>query len=228
MKKSIITFALTIGAALLLAGCGTTSAAAPAPAPAPAPAKPAQKAPPFTIIQHQLSVIGGEIPSWVSQDADELETQPQYKDKYVFKFDGGESKDLDGAKIVTKKIDAADQITSMVKQRIQSKFAGAQVGDKNKVETYFESVVKSLGDAKVTGFRQEKEFWVQLQYNKADGTPDPDKIVYRYFVLYSVPKSILNDQIKKAFDDSDGAAKPKTEDEVSARSRVKDAFKDGF
>jgi hypothetical protein len=210
------------GATLLLAGCAS------APPPAPVVKPEVQATLPYVIIQNELSVVGGTVPSWVTMDNSEIQAQPEYKDVYVFKFDGGEAKSLDGARIVTRKIDAADQIASMVRQRIQAKFSGAQVGDKDKVATYFENVVKSLADAKITGFKQEKEFWVQIEYKKPDGTLDPDRIYYRYFVLYSVPKATLDALLKSALDAADTASKPLTPDEATARAQVKEAFAKGF
>ncbi len=218
MKK--LTNALwAAGATLLLAGCASS------PPPANVPKPEVQATLPYVIIQNQLSIVGGQVPAWVTEDTDQLQAEPQYKDVYLFKFDSGDAKDLDGAKLVTKQMDAAAQIAQTVTQRIQTSFKGAQVGDKTKVETYFENVVHNLSDAHVTGFKQEKEFWVQLEYKKPDGSLDPDRIYYRYFVLYSVPKATLDAMVKAAFDNANIADKPKTPDEARARDLVQKEVK---
>jgi len=73
-----------------------------------------------------------------------------------------------------------------------------------------ENVVKSLAQAQLTGFKKEKDFWVQRQF--ADGRLD-----YSYKVLYSIDK----DSVKKLLNDAASGQKADTPEKVSAKDKVK-------
>jgi len=218
VKKIIIAVASAV--ALAFVGC----ASAPAPTSTSAPVKMPVAYPP-QILEHQNTAFGGDVPVWVTTEAQDLQSQDKYKDVYVFKFEGA-GQDLDGTKIATDKLDAVATIASQISTRVQAKFAGAQVGDKNKVETYFENIVKTLTDTKFSGLKKEGSFWVHLQLFTPEGKPDKQE--FRVRVLYTIPKKTLDDQVKAAIDGLDSTGdKPKTEDEKTARDEVKKALTDG-
>ena len=180
---------------------------------------------PPKVVEHKNTAFGGEVPEWVFQEADELEKQDKYKGAYVFKFDQtGES--LDGVQAWTRSFVAATEVARMVSIRVTNKFAGALVGDKDKVETYMEEVAKVLAQAQYAGARKVGDFWVHQQTYKSDGKPD--KLIYRYLLLYSVPKEQIDAAIARALDEQAGKNKPKSEEEQTARDRVKELFKEGM
>ena len=228
MKKlSLLFVALAVIAfiGLTLAGCGSKPVAPEPPAEPKGEIVVETKVYPPKNIEHKKSALGGEVPNWVFEDQMDLEASDKYKDYYVFKFDErGES--LDGVKAWTRSFVAATEVSRMVSTRVMNKFGGAQVGDKNMVETYMEEVAKILSEAQYAGARKMDDFWVYQQHYKDDGKPD--KKLYMYLFLYTVPREQIDAAIARALDDQAGKAKPKTEEEQVARDRVKELFSDGM
>ncbi|MCX7786788.1 MAG: hypothetical protein N2442_03715 [Spirochaetes bacterium] len=223
MKKYLLFFlAITLVFALVI-GCASKPAPKPAQPQAskpPAPAQPLVKRP--DILDHKNYKWGREPPEWVTMNVDELQKLDKYKDVYVFKFESPRAKDLQGAELWTKNFTAAAEIAQQIRNRVQVKFAGAAAGDMNKLEGYMEQVVKSFSDTTVVGYKQVDSYWVQMRYYKPDGNVEED--AYTYLALYTIPKTVLDEQIRKALDEAAVANKPRSPDEETARKRVKDAF----
>ncbi|MBN2738480.1 MAG: hypothetical protein JXR70_15980 [Spirochaetales bacterium] len=222
MKKLIILFL-----ALALFGAMVACVSEPPPAPVvtekpePTPEPTLPPPPPPQIIEHKTSDFGGNVPNWVDKTALQLEKDPEFNGYYVFIIDQS-GKDLNGVKIWATNFVAQDQISRMISNRVQSKFVGAAAGDSDMLETYMESVVKSVSQAEFSGVRINDEFWIKKRYFDQEGNVDYEE--YRYLFLITVPKKDINDAIERAFD----GTKPKTEEEKSAMDRVKDAFGEGL
>lgn len=217
-----ITKILTVAALAAFTFAGCASAPAPAPAGTPPAAAPAARRP--DILDHQGYAFGQEVPFWVTMEAIDLEKMDQFKDKYVFKFDN-EGQSREGAEIVARNFGALQSIAQQVNTRVQAKFAGAQVGDNNAVETYFENVVKALADAQFSGARQEGRWWVLIRRYNPDGSAKPD--VYNVILLYTMDKRVLDEQIRMALQRA-GQTAPQSEEEQTARARVREIFNDGI
>ena len=159
-----------------------------------------------------------ETPDWVFQDEEELASN--VKDYYVFKFQQS-GKDLDGLKLWTRGFVAASEIARVVSTKVKDKFVGAAAGDKDKLETYMEEVVKSISKAQFSGARKKASYWWQIRKVGADGSVEE---VYEYFLLYYVPKEQIDGAIRRALEEADKRIKPKSEDEKTARERVKKAI----
>ncbi|MBN1798640.1 MAG: hypothetical protein JW822_08675 [Spirochaetales bacterium] len=170
------------------------------------------------IISHQYKGLG-EVPEWVLMPIGKIEELPEHRGYYVFKesFSG---RNLEGTKIQAQNFSVDDQIARMVSVRIQSKYAGAIVGDSDMAEQYFEKVVKSIAEGRVGGSKKYDEYWVQRRYFKDENTVD--KEVFEYYLLVRVPMSEIKAAIARAFDGN----KPKSEEETRARDLVKDALED--
>jgi len=170
------------------------------------------------IISHQYKGLG-EVPEWVIMPIGKIEELPEHKGYYVFKesFSG---RNLEGTKIQAQNFSVDDQIARMISVRIQSKYAGAVVGDSDMAEQYFEKVVKSIAEGRVGGSKKYDEYWVQRRYFKDENTVE--KEVFEYYLLIRVPMSEIKAAIARAFDGN----KPKSEEETRARDLVKDALKD--
>jgi hypothetical protein len=176
-------------------------------------------------LEHKNSALGGDPPDWAFMEMDELEALEKYADFYVFKFDQvGE--DLEGVKAWTRSFSAATEVARMVSTRVMNKFAGAQVGDRDMVETYMEEVAKVLAVAEYSGARRAGDFWVLQQ--TFDDKGKPDKRIYRYWLLYTVPREQIEDAIERALNEEDQKNKPKTEEEKVARDRVQELFGEGL
>jgi len=170
------------------------------------------------VIDHKNKALGGTAPDWLFATVADLDAK--YKDSYVFRVEA-EGKDKDGAMLFLDGMQAPTEVARQVSIRVQNKFVGAQVGDKDKVETYMENVTKSLAQATITGMRKIDTYWVKLQ----EGKKDP---YYRAMALYVVPKAEIDSAIARALDAENQKTKPKTEEEKVARDRVKAVFGEGM
>lgn len=223
MKKLIVLF--IIGLAVLMVGCGSE------PEPVVEDVNPEdtivvepQVFPP-KVIEHKTSAFGGSIPEWLFMEATDLEKTEEYADSYVFIFDDA-GENLDFLKAWASGFQASQEVARMVSTRVKSKFVGAQVGDDTTLESYMENVVKTVSEAQFSGARKAGDFWVFQQYFKDDGSADYKQ--YRYLLLYTVPKDQVKDAIERALDEANNADKPKTEEAVTARERVKELYADGL
>jgi hypothetical protein len=180
--------------------------------------------PPKTI-EHEGTAFGMDVPNWVFEEQENIEADREYKGLYVFKFEQT-GKDLEGVKAWTRSFTAATEVARMVSTRVMNKFVGAQVGDKDMVETYMEEVAKVLAEAQYAGARQKADFWVYQQYYDDGGKPTEK--IYRYLLLYTVPREQIDAAIQRALDEQNNKAKPKTEEEQTARERVRELFNDGM
>lgn len=163
-----------------------------------------------------------ETPDWVFLDENELLSKA--KGYYVFKFQES-GKDLDGLKLWTRGFTASSEIARLVSTKVKDKFVGAAAGDKDKLETYMEEVVKSISKAQYSGAMRKASYWWQIRKVKADGSVED---IYEYYLLYYVPKDQIDSAIGRALQEADKKVKPKSEDEKTARSRVKDSFGGGL
>jgi hypothetical protein len=175
----------------------------------------------WVIVDHKTKDFGGNVPRWVDRTPLQLQQEDMYKDFYVF-IEDQTGKNLDGIKIWAQNFSINANIARMVTTRVEAKFAGAAVGDKDMLETYFENVVKSVSSASFARVVVEDEFWIKKQ-NKNSGD-----IEFRYLFLVTVPRSEIEAAIQRAFEDAEDTNKPKTEEEKVARERVKEAFDEGF
>jgi hypothetical protein len=196
----------------------------PEPQPEPKPEEPVVVEPPppmeeWVIIDHKTKDFGGQVPDWVTMTAIDLESQDKYKDYFVFIIDHV-GKDLNGIELWARGFSAPSEVARMVSTRVEDKFVGAAAGDMDMLETYMEEVVKTMSEAEFAGIRTEDSFWVKKQ-NKAN----TNQIEYRYLFLITVPRSEIEIAIDRAFGDADAVA-PRTEEEQTARDRVKEAFDD--
>jgi len=182
---------------------------------------------PPKVIEHKLTALGGDVPEWVFQYAngEDLEKKKDYKDLYVFVFEQT-GKDLEGVKAWTRSFSAATEVARMVSTRVMNKFAGAQVGDKDMVETYMEEVVKILAVAEYAGARKKDDFWIHRQFYDDKG--GPTKKEYTYYMLYTVPQEQIDAAIQRSLDAQNNKAKAKTEEEQTARDRVRELFSENL
>jgi len=168
------------------------------------------------VVDHKNKALGGSVPDWVFSSVFDLESK--YEDSYVFKVEA-EGKDKDGTMTFLSGMQAPTDVARQVSIRVKNKFVGAEVGDKDQLEIYMENVTKTLSEASITGLRQVDNYWIKLQ----EGRQQP---FYRAMALYIVPKAEIDGAIARALDAE--ASAPATEEEETARERVKDVFGEGM
>ncbi|MCF7929090.1 MAG: hypothetical protein K9L68_09580 [Spirochaetales bacterium] len=173
------------------------------------------------VVDHKNATFGGDVPFWVTEEPGALEEDPMFEDYYVFMFEEtGQS--LNGVKTWANNFQAMSEISRLIETRVQEKFAGAEVGDRDMVEGYFERVVKSLSDAEVSGYRKHGDYWVLVNVLDEDGNVIESE--YRYRVLYKMPRERLDQLVQAAIDETE----PETEEEVTAKERVKEIMEGGL
>jgi len=84
-----------------------------------------------------------------------------------------------------------------------------------------EQVVKTMSSAQYSGAKRKASYWAKIRETDPKGTVSE---YFEYYLLVTIPKDVLDAQIKKALDGADTATKPKTEEEKVARDRVKKAL----
>ncbi len=185
---------------------------------------------PFEILQHKGTTLGVVTPpAWIEASlngAKAVEKLPDYANKYVFIVEvSGQS--LDGVNLAAQRLNADTEVSRFLSIRVKDAFAGAQVGDKDKIETYMERVVKSVSEAKVSGYLKAADWWVQIRWYKPDGKKTWDKDEYRLIQLYTIDKTVLDEQLKKIMS-GEAANEPKTAEKQRAMDAVQGAFYEGF
>jgi hypothetical protein len=220
--KRILTILLVASAlAAVLASC----ASAPEPTPE---AEEAEMQEPLVrrpdILDHKNYKWGQDVPEWVMMDALDIEQMEEYEDHYVFKFESPRAANLQGAELWTRNFTASSQIAQIVQNRVQTKFAGAAAGDMDMLETYMEQVVQSFSEAQFSGYTPEADYWVQMRYYDAEGEPTEE--AYTYVVLYTIERDTLDQMIQDALERA--GEEPDTEEEETARDRVREAMSGGL
>jgi hypothetical protein len=223
--KRILIISLVL-AALLFAACAGD--------PEPAPLGPApeyqQQTDAYTVVDHKTMALGQDVPEWVTRYMSDgvggVEAMPLYEGKYVF-IGEDSGTNLNALRQWSTGFTVAQDMSRMVSTRVQARFAGAATGSPDdEYGRYFESVVKSASDASYSGARRETDFWVLKRFYEADGKKI-DREEYDYYVLVSIDKELLQQQIDDVLDGVELDTAP-TEEETTAYDRVKEAFYEGF
>lgn len=211
MTKILIRTAMAVIAALAVSGCAS------------GPETPRAEFAPasFRIVEHKNSALGGDVPDWTSMDVGTLEQDDRFDGRYVFRFEET-GKNLAGVRTVADTMSAPSEVARLVSTRVRQVFAGAQVGDQDFVETYFENVVKTVSETQISGLRKYGDFWVLKEYITEDGSPGERE--YAYYTLYTVEESIVQELIRRAID----GIRVETEEELTARERVRQILRDEF
>jgi hypothetical protein len=219
--KKILSVLIALVFLWVMFGCVSGDVSEPTPKPEktakPTPPPP----PPPQIIEHRNSDFGGGVPKWVEKTAIELEKQPEYEGYYVL-IEDHTGKSREGVEMWAKKFSAMSALAALIQNKVRDKFVGAAAGDKDFIETYMEEVVKSVSEGEFAGFREQDKFWVRKRYFDSDGNVDHEE--FRYLFLLTVPKKEISDAVKRAMN----GVTPETEEEVSAKERVIEAWGDGF
>jgi hypothetical protein len=191
------------------------------------PPAPTVKSYPPQILEHKGTAFGRDYPKWMDAALDgpkAVEKLGDYANKYIVVVQE-EGMDLAGVQLAASRLNAQTTVSQLISTRVKDTFAGAQVGDKDKIETYMERCVKSASEAKFSGFGMESEWWAKLQTFTSDGKPD--KQVYRVIQIWGIDKDILKQQIDKILK-GEAEAEPKTEQKQRAMDMVQQSFFEGF
>lgn len=173
-------------------------------------------------LDYKGQAYGMSIPDWVMQRPVEMEEMDRYAEKYVFKVESPRSGSQQGAEMYAENMQAFAEVAKLINNRVQSKFSGATVGDRDSVETYMEQVTKSLADAQVSGLRKEDSFWVYRRYYDADGEVEEE--AFTVLLLYTIDRGVLDELITSAIE----GTTPDTEEGTRAKDLVKGELSEGL
>jgi hypothetical protein len=220
--KKIVVFSLVL-AALVLAACNSGPARQDAPAYL-------EETETYEVVDHKTKAIGGNVPEWVSLYIEKglpgVEALEEFQDKYVFVGEDNGT-NLNALRQWATGFTVNQEIARMVSNRVQAKFAGAAAGSPDaEYGRYFEDVVKATAEAQFSGARKENDFWLLKRYFRADRRT-PDRETYDYYVLVTVDKDILEQQIDLVLDRARTGG-PLTREQETAVDRVREAFYEGF
>jgi len=219
LKRNLIVIVGVI-ALIGLAGCASS----------PTPPPPVVTVAPFEILQHKGTALGVAMPPpWIEASLygpQEVEKLSGYAGKFVVTVDVTGA-NLEGTQLAAQRLNADTEIARYLSIRVKDTFAGAQVGDKDMLETYMERVVKSVSEARFSGFQRSADWWVQIRWYKPGNKKVWDRDEFRVLQLYTVDKEVLAEQLRK-FLDGEAAVEPKTPEKERAMQAVQNAFYEGF
>jgi hypothetical protein len=182
---------------------------------------------PPKILEHKGTAWGTNPPAWLMEALKGykfVERMADYQGKIVVIVEqDGESRE--GAELAASRLDAIPRISTLMGLRVKDTFAGAQVGDKDKIETYMERVVKVASETRFSGFMMEDSWWTYLQTYTPEGKPD--KRSYRVIQLWTMSKEALERQLDGILK-GEAANEPKTPEKERAIQAVQNAFYEGF
>ena len=178
------------------------------------------------VIDHKNQQFGKEIPEWVSMEQYDIEQLPRYKDVYMFKFTSQRSKDLEGSQIWMRNFTVASEVSRLVLQRIKDKAVSAVAGNAVAIDGYTKELVKIVSEANISAFKKESDYWICRRYFTPDGDVEGD--FYATFMLYSVPRKVLDGIIKDAIAKANEKDAPKSQEEIDLRNMVNKAMTEEF
>jgi hypothetical protein len=175
-------------------------------------------------VDYQGAVTGSEIPAWVQAAIDfdtvSLQKLPEFEGK-VAVVDYGVGQNLELLRSMVNNFNIQASVARRISNYVEANFGGEQLGDKDSAEnrSFVEEVVATFSRVTISGLAREKEYWVKLRTIDRDKKTDSEQ--YYYYVLYSIPEQILNEQIARAM----GNISAKTRDQEEIRSNVEEAMK---
>lgn len=219
MKKNL----LGIGIIIVITGCrGTPKEARIAWTPPSAELA----APLYRIADHKAKASGEDIPAWLirydSGGIPQVEYLEAYQDRYVFiaETSGTNAAVLDQWR---SNFQLSLDFAGLVAPRIQNRFTKEiRTFPEQEYGAFFEAVIKTAYDTVYAGAVQEDDFWLKKQYVAEDGVT-PDKEIYVFFILVSISKTALQQQIQRILDTAE-PARNLTKEQLSAAARLKERF----
>jgi hypothetical protein len=175
-------------------------------------------------VDYQGAVTGSEIPAWVQSaidfDTDSLQKLPEFEGKVVI-VDYGVGQNLELLRSLVNNFNVQGTVARRISNYVEANFGGEQLGDKNTAEnrSFVEEIIATFSRVEINGLAREKEYWVKLRTIDRGKRTETEQ--YYYYVLYSIPEQILNDQIARAMDN----VPARTRDQQELRSSVEDAMK---
>jgi hypothetical protein len=184
----------------------------------------------FRITDWETKETGGEIPVWVENfletGARGLEALPKFNNKYIFvaSITGGNIRALrQWAAGFSIRQDFPRMAASRIEQRMVKT---STLYPDDEYGQYFENMVKLSSDTNFTDAVIDAAFWIYREIYEEDGVTVSQER-YEYFILVSIDKPLLENQIRLLLDKVKTEQTPARE-QVNSINRLKAGFFDNF
>jgi hypothetical protein len=188
----IATLIVALMVIVVFAGCNSSAK--------PAPDIKLQSTAKVETIEHKGTAFGvTALPPWLSEfiqrnGVRSVEELPNYKGKYVI-IGQANGAGLQQVETWAKNFDAQQQIGATVESRVASVFKAHEnllPGDADAKRKY-DNAINTLVRATYTGAKQEADWWLHQKVTEKGKQPETR---YTSFVLYTIDKTILDQQIR--------------------------------
>lgn len=156
------------------------------------------------VLEHKGTALGiNQLPAWVETYISEgilgVEKLSNYENDYCFVGEEAGS-NIDALQAWVSSFDVPSEIARNVSTRVSALFTGAASGSPDgDYGTYFENVVKTTSSATYSGARKVNDWWVLTRrYDPDQKRKATDE--YRCYVLYTIPKDVLDQQVLEMMD----------------------------
>lgn len=175
------------------------------------------------IVDYKGAVLGAPIPDWVydaqEDDYESLEALPQLNNKVVI-VATSKGKNLDMLESWANNFTVQAEVARRISNYVETKFGGAQMGDKNSEEneSFIKEIVTTISKTEINGLGKELDYWVLQRI--IDKENDEITEQYYYFVVYGIDKNNLQEQIDNALNN----VKADSPDKIQLKSEVEEAM----
>jgi hypothetical protein len=215
MNRKLVVICLCVLAVCL---CGCRSAPrAPEPIPVAGISKGGSPLHPAKAIEYKESATGEKIPAWVLMEPEQISQLPEHLGSDVFIYQK-DAEDLESLLAWARGFPAASEIAGAVTERMTAKYAQGVYAQKDLVAEYVGGAAKIVAAAEYAGMLRRGDFWLHLQLYDDKGKSA--QRVYRYLLLYTVPRAQVAAAIQRALREQDRTAGELTAEEQAARDWV--------
>ena len=190
MKKMF--FVASVCTALILAGCASS----------PKAAAPVSKHVEREIIDWKGAAIGSPVPAWVESaingDKAAFMKMEQFEGKMVLIADQ-RGKNENALKSWVNNVDVKGGMAKSLSDFVIAKFGSEGQGSPDEAEewdSFMSEMTSTFSKMEVNGMLREMDYWVKTRTFDKDSKTSED--LYQYIVVYSIDKSIFNEQLEKA------------------------------
>ncbi|GHV53281.1 hypothetical protein AGMMS49579_11760 [Spirochaetia bacterium] len=149
-------------------------------------------------IEHKGTALGrNDLPQWLAEWTDRgvpgVESLADYKGKYCIIADE-RGPELQQLLTWVNNFNAQQQIGAQIQTRVASVFKAneSKVPDSADSQRKYSNAINTLVSATYTGARKESDWWVHQRITEKG---QPDETRYTAYVLYSIDRKILDQQI---------------------------------
>jgi hypothetical protein len=154
-----------------------------------------------------------------------LEAMAGYEDRYLF-VEVNSGTNLKALEQWRSGFSVSQDFAQMVSSRVRSRLIDAAGNPDRIYGRYFEGLIKTISDSNYSGVRRETDFWLFKRYFAEDGETI-DREVYEYYILVSINKSILEEQIDLILRQVQ-IQTDSTREQTAAIERLRENFYEGF